>query len=244
MNVKNRRIWIIGASAGIGHALAHVLHERGATLILSARNADALHHLNSELSGKHIVVPADVTDSASLSRVVDHAGDIDSMIYMAGAYEPLALRDASPELVREIIDTNLLGAFHAIHAVLPGMRKRGKGQIALCASVAGYRGLPKGQPYSATKAALINLAESLRTEEAQAGIDVRVICPGFVRTRMTDKNPFPMPMMMDAQDAATAIADGLQGRAFEIHFPKKFTLFMKFLRLLPNALYFPLVKKL
>lgn len=137
---------------------------------------------------------------------------------------------------------NLLGAFTLIDSVLPILKQQRSGQLALCGSVAGYNGLPGGQPYSATKAAVINLAESLKAENPQ--LDIKVINPGFVKTPLTDKNSFQMPMMVSPEYAAQAIAEGLLKRGFEIHFPKKFTLLMKLLRILPRGLYFFLVSKL
>ena len=137
-----------------------------------------------------------------------------------------------------------MGTLNCLHAVLPILQRQKSGQIALCGSVAGYRGLPNAQPYGATKAAIINLAESLKLETAGSGIDVRVINPGFVRTPMTDKNSFDMPMIISPEQAARSLADQLAGSGFEIHFPKKFTWAMKILRLLPDALYFPIVRRM
>lgn len=237
-------VWIIGASSGIGRALSIRLAREGARLTLSARNRDALEDVRRTLNGPHTVVPVDVTDFDLLHTAVSGIAPLDSVIFLAGQYEPGQLGDSNAAASHTIVETNLTGALNTLHAVLPVMRRQGHGQIALCASVAGYRGLPNGQPYSATKAAIINLAESLKTEEAKNGIDIRLISPGFVKTPMTDKNAFPMPMMISPEQAADAIAAGLQGRDFEIHFPRRMTWIMKILQILPYRLYFKIAGRL
>ncbi|WP_085899585.1 SDR family NAD(P)-dependent oxidoreductase [Kiloniella majae] len=243
---KGAHIWILGASSGIGLALARELSDAGAILALSSRRRPELNDINEALGGQHLVVPCDVSDAASIeeacNKITKHFPRIDSAIYMAGYYNPTKFEDIEIQEVRKTIDVNLTGAFVFSTHILKVLRKQDKGQIALCASVAGYRGLPNGQPYSATKAAIINMAESLRIENKNPAIDIKVINPGFVRTPMTDKNPFKMPMIIEPENAAKAIASGLQSRAFEIHFPKKFTYFLKLLRILPSWIYFRLMK--
>ncbi len=239
-----KTVWIIGASSGIGHALARELHVRGATLALSARNENALNELNANLGGNHKVLAFDAADQAAFAHTFTQLGKIDSTLYLAAAYTPGKIADITQEDAAEAIASNLAGAFTLLRYLLPRYRAQGYGQIALCGSVAGYRGLPGGQPYSATKAAIINLAESLRAEVYNDNIDVKLINPGFVKTSLTDKNDFKMPMMIEPEDAARAIAGGLLGKAFEIHFPKKFTILMKIIDILPYGLYFPLVSKI
>ena len=234
-----KHIWIVGASSGIGRALAIELHAQGAHLILSARNAEALEQLNQELDNKHIINPVDVTDTKDLNKIAESIETIDSVIFMAALYDPAPLDQLNIDTAHKMVAVNVNGALNTIHAVLPKMKKHGSGQIALCGSVAGYRGLPNGQPYSATKAAIINLAESLRAEEPE--LDIKLISPGFVRTPLTDKNDFKMPMMIEAEDAAKIIAKDLLSRKFEIHFPKRFTIIMKLVGLLPRFLYFMLL---
>lgn len=240
-----KNIWILGASSGIGKALAVELAAQGATLALSARGEDKLQALNTELGGQHHVFPLDVSDADSFVKtaktVQGKFNQLDSVIFMAAIYDPAPLSQLDIKSARQMVDINLNGAFNTVHAVLPILKAQGIGQLALCGSVAGYRGLPNGQPYSATKAAVINLAESLRAEERD--LDVKLINPGFVRTPLTDKNDFPMPMMIEPEDAAKIIARELQTKRFEIHFPKKFTYFMKALRILPSWLFFILIKK-
>lgn len=237
---KDRVIWIIGASSGIGRTLAVQMAGMGARLALSARRGEELNALNADLGGSHLCLPLDVTDAATLSdaasRISTQYGRIDSVLFMAGVYKPGFYADLDLETIKRTVDINLMGALNTVSAALPVLTRQGGGQLVLCASVAGYRGLPNGQPYCATKAALISLAESLKIEQPK--LDIKVICPGFVDTPMTAKNEFMMPMMVTADTAAKAIIRGLQTKTFEIHFPLGFTLFLKLLRILPNPLFF------
>jgi short-subunit dehydrogenase len=239
--------WSIGASSGIGEALAKELASRGETVCISARNADALHTLHSSLSGSgHVVLPLDVSDRQAVAQAAHVLSGkfprIDRVIFMAGLYTPMAFGSIDLAEAERIIAVNLTSPLYVIETMLPLLLAQGGGQIALCASVAGYRGLPKSQPYGATKAGLINLAESLASEVPKQ-IDVRVINPGFVESRLTDKNDFKMPMRISPEKAAKAIADGLNRSGFEIHFPKAFTRIMKLLSYLPNSLYFALMRR-
>ncbi|NCO03971.1 MAG: SDR family NAD(P)-dependent oxidoreductase [Alphaproteobacteria bacterium] len=240
--IQGKYIWIIGASSGIGADLARELSERGATLALSARSQEKLQNLQSELGQHHLVMPLDVCDANALNKaaqeILKKFPRLDSAISMAAIYNPGAIKDMDINEAHNILNVNLNGMFNFVHAALPIFRTQKSGQIVLCGSVAGYRGLPNGQPYSASKAAVINLAESLRAEEKDNNIDVKVINPGFVKTPMTDQNDFEMPMMIDSNIAAKEIADGLIKKNFEIHFPKKFTFIMKVIRLMPSSLYF------
>lgn len=239
---EGKTIWIIGASSGIGHALACELSARGANLILSARNHDALKQLNAQLENLHTVLSFDAADKESFSAAFESIRKIDSVIYLAAAYTPGNIADISWENTAETISINLQSVFTLLRHLIPYYKSQGHGQIALCGSVAGYVGLPGGQPYSATKAAIMNLTQSLRAEMADENIDVRLISPGFVKTPLTDKNDFAMPIIIMPEEAARAIADGLKKKNFEIHFPKKFTFLIKILAALPYSLYFPLAR--
>lgn len=250
MSVKptfhDKVIWIIGASSGIGEALARELASRGAVLALSARRKDALETLKDALGGeKHRMFTLDVTDAELITRTAGAIraafGRIDSVIFLAANYTPMKLESLDLAVTRQIIDVNLTGAFHVVSAVLPILKDQSAGQIALCGSVAGYIGLPGGQPYSATKAGIINLAESLHAELPEK-IDVKLISPGFVRTNLTDKNNFEMPMIISAERAAKRIADGLLKKRFEVHFPKRFTCLLKLLRILPYPLALKIIR--
>lgn len=241
-SVKGQSIWIIGASSGIGEALARELAHQGANLILSARSQDRLDSLNQQLNGEHDVVTLDAADPSSVIRAAQTIKRLDSVIFLAALYAPHSEKSHDISLIHDMITVNLGGAFNTVNAIKERFEKQGYGQIVLCASVAGYRGLPYGQPYCATKAAIINYAESLKIELEDYNIDVKVISPGFVKTPLTDKNGFPMPMIIDAQTAAKALTKGITSKVFEIHFPKRFTYIMKIIDVLPRWLYFPIAR--
>lgn len=237
-------IWIIGASDGIGAALAREWAERGARLILSARSLNRLEELAACLGTRHVSLALDVTDRASIDAAavkIARIGALDRVVNLAALYDPGKVTDVDPAKAAQIVSANLTGSFH-IAQVAPSLLREG-GQLALCGSVAGYIGLPQGQIYSATKAGVINLAESLRAELA-GRIDVRLINPGFVDTRLTQRNDFQMPAMVTPESAAHAIIDGLNEKRFEVHFPRRLTLSLKVLRALPYWAAMPLTRRL
>lgn len=243
---KDRRIWLVGASTGIGAALARALLARGAKVAVSARSAGRLRALVAG-RGEALVLPLDVTQpddfSGAHARIVKAWGGVDLAVYLAGTYQPTRAWELTVERAREHVEANLMGAYHMLPAVLPDMLARGSGGVALVSSVAGYRGLPKSLCYGPTKAALINLAEGLYLDLAPKGIGVYVINPGFVATPLTAQNEFKMPALLTPEDAAAEIVRGLERGRFEIHFPRRFTAWLKLLRLLPYAAYFPAVRK-
>ncbi len=244
---QNKVVWIIGASSGIGEALARELASRGALLALSARNKAALENLRDSLNNEsHKVFELDVCDAESVTQkaneIRDVFGKVDSVIFLAASYTPMKLDKLDLAITQQIVEVNLLGAFHVVNSVLPILKNQSHGQIALCGSVAGYFGLPGGQPYSATKAGIINLAESLHAELPKS-IDVKLINPGFVRTKLTDQNNFKMPMIIGADVAAKSIADGLLKKQFEVHFPKKFTYLLKLLCIFPYWLMQTIIRR-
>lgn len=238
------RIWIIGASDGIGAALARDWARAGARLVLSARSADRLAGLDESLGGGHEVRPLDVSDRASVEEAaaaIARSGPLDRVVHLAALYDPGRIADLDPQSAAQIVSVNLTGSFHIAQLAPPLLRPGG--QLALCGSVAGYLGLPQGQIYSATKAGVINLAESLRAELA-GRIDVRLINPGFVDTRLTQRNDFRMPAIVSPEDAAAAIVRGLDGRGFEVHFPRRFTTALKCLAAMPYWAAFALTGRL
>ena len=241
-----QRIWIVGASQGIGRALATALAAEGAQLILSARNAEALAQLNTELGGRHTLLPLDVISENAFSNALAQLdGAIPDMaIYMAAVYTPMSLDALDARRTEEIVATNLTAAMAFTSCVFARFKQRGAGHIVLCGSIAGYTGLPKGQPYSATKAAVNNLAESLAAEAAGTGVKVQLICPGFVDTQLTRQNSFHMPARISPETAAAEICRGLHGKKFEIHFPARLTIAAKLLRCLPYALAFRILRRL
>jgi len=244
------RIWIAGASTGIGAALARHYARSGHTVFASARSLDKLQALSNEAStwpGEIEPVVCDVTDNSSVVAAVAKivgSGVIDKAILNAGYYEPIELSDLSLDHFTNTYDVNLLGVVRCLLAVLPDMSQRQGGQIAIVSSVSGYTGLPRAAAYGSSKAALINLAESLHAECAATGVDVRLVNPGFVKSPLTDKNTFNMPFIIEADEAATRIVAGLASKRFEIHFPKRFTLGLKLIRSLPYFLYLKIAARL
>ena len=247
MDFSGEHIWIIGASSGIGEALATELSNAGATLILSARREEELQIINASLGGNHVVMPLDVGDAEAIERTAHEISKtipkLDRVIFLAAIYKPANINDRDVEFTQKLVEVNLTGAILTTYAVLPIFEAQSSGQIVLCGSVAAYTGLPGGQPYSATKAGIANFTESLYAE-APDYIDVKLISPGFVRTRITDKNNFAMPMRIEPEQAARAIAKGLKARAFAIHLPKAFTYAVKFLHFLPYPVTLWLTRKM
>lgn len=244
-------VWLIGASSGIGAALAGQLRAAGYRVAVSARRAERLHALGAENPGtaeNFAVFPVDVTDeSAVVACVADieaAMGPIDSVIINAGDYSPMPLAAFDTVLFRRLMEVNYFGVVNCLAALLPVMLPRRTGQILITASIAGYRGLPLGAPYGASKAAAINLAEALQPELRRQGLHLRVINPGFVDTPLTRKNSFRMPFLMTPEAAARRIVRALARDHFEIAFPWRFAWLMKLLRCLPYRLYFPLVSRI
>jgi NAD(P)-dependent dehydrogenase (short-subunit alcohol dehydrogenase family) len=244
--VTGKLAWITGASTGIGRALALRLARDGWRVAASARGADTLRSLEEE-NGAIRAFPMDVTDAAATARVAGEIerelGTIDLVVANAGTHAPTPADAFDAAAVRRLIEVNLVGATNTLAAAMPAMLARKGGHIAIVASVAGYRGLPRAAVYSATKAGLIALAEGLKFDLDRAGVKIQVINPGFVRTPLTDKNDFPMPFLMEVDDAVERILRGLAGNAFEICFPRRFAWILKLAGLLPDRLYFPLVAK-
>ena len=241
-----KSVWLVGASSGIGQATAAALHAAGARLFVSARNAESLQAFAAQHPGA-VAVPLDVTDAVAVqaaAHTVLASGPLDLMLYCAGYYKELRAPEYSVKEMLQHNQVNYVGAVEVLGAVLPGMMARRSGHVSLISSVAGYRGLPKSLAYGPTKAALINLAETLYVDLQDSHVGVSLVCPGFVETTLTAQNDFTMPALITPAQAAQAILKGWASGAFEIHFPKRFTLWMKALALLPARLYFPVIRKL
>lgn len=240
----SQRVWILGASSGIGAALARQLANAGAQLALSARRENALQEV---AGGNELIVPMDVSDANALNSacelLLDRWGGIDMVVFCAGVYTPMRAWEIDLAAVRETLAVNLQGVYNLLDAVVPLFLKNGSGGICLVSSVAGYTGLPKALAYGPSKAALINLAQILYTDLSPRGIGIYLINPGFVETRLTQKNDFHMPALITPDEAARAILDGIRKGRFEIDFPKRFTRWMKWLSRMPDRIRFYLLRK-
>ena len=242
-NWSGQRIWLIGASSGIGAALAQQALAQGARVALSARRGAALQ----QVAGAHpnaLIVPLDVLDHAAWQRVhgdiSDAFGGIDLLLFCAADYRPERSWEVSVAGAEKTLRTNFLSVYSALATVLPAMLASHTGGIALVASVAGYVGLPNASVYGPGKAALINLAEILYSDLHDKGINVYLINPGFVKTGLTAQNSFAMPALLTPEAAARAIWQGIAQGRFEIHFPQRFTRFLKLLQMLPYRWRFAL----
>ena len=242
---RGKTVWLVGASTGIGRATAHKLHTLGAKVIVSARSQAALDTFAAGHPGA-TVVAMDAADAASVetaAQTVLAAGPLDLVLYYAGYYREMRATEFDLGQMLQHNQVNYVGALYLLSAVLPHFLARKTGHISLVSSVAGYRGLPQGLAYGPTKAALINLAETLHVDLKDGHISVSLICPGFVETALTAQNKFSMPGLIKPEKAADEILRGWARGEFEIHFPKRFTLFMKALALLPPVLYFAVIRK-
>jgi short-subunit dehydrogenase len=230
-------VWVTGASSGIGAALVRELAGRGCRVAASARRADRLEELAASAPGEVMAVPADVTDRdammAAAEAVRERFGAIDLAVLNAAYWGQFSVEAWDTDVIRRHFDTNVIGMVHGVEAVLADMRRRRSGAIAGVASLAGFRGFPKSEAYGATKAAEINMLESLRIDLRPLGISVHTVCPGFVRTDLTAKNTFPMPFMLDPDDAARRIARGLERGKAEIAFPLPMLALMKVAKVVP-----------
>lgn len=245
-----RTAWLVGASTGIGRATASRLHAAGARVVVSARGEDALRAFEAEHPGA-VGLALDVTDRAAVAAaardVGQRLGRLDLVVYCAGYYAPMRATAFDLDVALRHEQVNYTGALHLLDGVLPMLLAQGRagqgGHLSLVSSVAGYRGLPNALAYGPTKAALINLAEVLYLDLSPLGVGVSVINPGFVETPLTAQNQFRMPALITAAQAAQAMLDGWASGRFEIHFPKRFTLWLKAMRNLTDPLYFAAVRR-
>jgi short-subunit dehydrogenase len=237
-DLAGKRVWVVGASSGIGAATAKALVERGAHVAISARRETELR----QVAGSSMtVVVADVTDRASVdsaaTQVREALGRIDMVIINAGFWEQMDATAWDRDLFERHVQVNLLGMNNCIGAVLPRMVAGRTGTIVGVASVAGYRGLGGAEAYGATKAAQINMLEGMRVALRKKGVRVVTVCPGFVKTGLTESNTFPMPFLIEADEAADSICRGLERGQMEVVFPVPMAALMKVARLLPVRLW-------
>jgi len=255
-----KNCWIVGASSGIGFELAKKLCVNGFNIVASARSLENLNILKNQIEdnkkstknlqnyGDVMIEVVDVEDYEALKKtwqnILEKNHKIDLVIFASAIYEQMDLRDFDLELSKKIMHVNFDGFLNFLHLVTPHFMQNKNGHIATIASVAGYRGLPKSLAYGASKSAMINLCEGIYPELKANNITLSVINPGFVKTRLTAKNNFPMPFLISQERASDYIYQGLMAKKFEIHFPKKFTFILKFLRIIPYKIYLPIINNI
>ena len=247
MPENQKKIWITGASSGIGKAVAIKFANEGWKVAVSARRKELLDELAKNQNIQSF--PLDVTDRSQISNVlkdiINEFGDLDICLFSSGTYEPKDEQSIDPDKIKNVINVNFLGVIDCVKAVEDYFKNKRSGHISIVSSIAGYRGLPNSSGYGPSKAALTNFSESIYFDFKKFGIRVSVVSPGFIKTPLTDKNDFPMPFLRTPDYAAEKIFNGLvKSKSFEIHFPKALTLTLKFLRILPYSLYLFLVDKL
>lgn len=233
--------WLVGASEGLGRALARHLNNAGANLVLSARNENRLDELARELGGAR-VVPVDLTSNVSIEASVDHVGPVDGLIYCAGAYEPMKSANWDDDAVDLMCQVNFLGAVKLLGRIVPDFVKNDFGHVVLIGSLAGHRGLPGAIGYGASKAALMHLGETIYADLHNTGVKVQVINPGFIETRLTAKNEFTMPMLMTPDQAAEKTIAAMRKARFETNFPAPFSWLFTLSHFVPRRWFLKLMK--
>lgn len=248
MQHTRKLAWVTGATSGIGRAVALKLVEDGWDIAASSRREDELLKLVTSAPQHVRSYPLDVTDLDTVKNTVQkietEMGEISLVFLCAGTYTRDSAMSFDSKLFKQMTDVNLVGTAHCLESVMPKMIKRRRGHIAVVSSVAGYRGLPGGAFYGATKAALTNMCEALYPELESNGVRLSLVSPGFVDTPLTKKNDFPMPFIVPVEEAADAIVNGLKSKRFETVFPLKMAVAMKLLRILPNTLLFAITRRL
>lgn len=233
---ENRTWWIVGASEGLGAAIARKLDTAGARLVLSARSHDKLDALAGSLRDAR-ALPMDVTDPGSVRAAVALAGDVDGLIFSVGAYDPMTAADWDPDAAVTMGEVNFIGALRLLGHVTPRMVERGQGRIVLIGSLAGFAGLPGSIGYAASKAGLMHLAEDMRVDLKGTGVTVQRANPGFIRSRLTDKNTFDMPQIMEPDTAADHVVRAIRSGRFSTSFPRPFSWLFSIGGSLPTSLF-------
>jgi short-subunit dehydrogenase len=239
-NWQGKRYWLVGASEGLGREVAFSLSRAGAEVIVSARSEDRLKELVAELPGKASYITVDVADRAAVEAAAKEAGEIDGVVYLAGVYWPMKAQEWDNEKSDMMGEVNFLGASRVVGAVIKDMVAKGAGHIVLVGSLSGFRGLPGAIGYSASKAGLMSLAESMQADLRTSPIEVQLINPGFIKTRLTDKNDFTMPFIMSAEDAAKEVFEHMNTDAFKKSFPMLFSWVFRLSQFMPDWMYYRL----
>ena len=240
---SGKRYWLVGASEGLGRALAFEMSRAGATLILSARNADRLAELVAELPGPATAVALDIADTNSVQTAAAQVGQIEGVVFLAGVYWPMEAQAWNAEQAETMVNINFTGAVRVVGAVMPAFVARGSGHIVLTGSLSGFRGLSGAIGYSASKAGIMALAESMQADLHGTGIRVQLANPGFIATRLTAKNDFKMPFLMTAEQAARILFAHMATSRFKRSFPTVFSWVFRGSQFLPDWLYYRLFGK-
>ena len=234
---SGKRYWLVGASEGLGRALAMKLSRAGVELILSARSGERLRELAEELPGRAHVVPMDIADRASVEAAAQEVGEIDGLVFLAGVATLIKATEWDADRVEQMFDVNLTGAARVIGQVIGGMVARDAGHIMMIGSLSAYRGLPGSIGYSASKAGLMALAESMHGDLRHTSVLVQLSNPGYIQTRMQDDNPYSKPFIMSPEEAAQQVFDQMNTDRFHKAFPLGFSLLFRASRFLPTGLY-------
>ncbi len=234
----SKRYWLVGASDGLGAAVAQKLSRAGAEVILSARSEDKLAALVADLPGKASYQVLDVSDNDSVKAAAEAVGEVDGVVYLAGVYWPFSAREWDADQANAMADINFTGLMRVMGQVVPGMVARDRGHIVITSSLTGFRGLPGSIGYTASKAATMSLAECMYADLRKTGVDVQVINPGFIKTQLTDKNDFTMPFIMEPEQAAQEVFEHMSTDNFKKSFPWLFSLVFRGSQFLPDWLYF------
>ena len=238
---QGKRYWLVGASEGLGAALAQRLSTAGVHVILSARNADRLAELAATLPGPSTVLPLDVADGDSVAAAAARLGEIDGVVWLAGVYWPMRAQDWNAGQAVAMADINFTGALRVLGHAVPPMVARDRGHVVIIGSLSGFRGLPGAIGYGASKAATMSLAESMHADLRRSGVRVQLANPGFIRTRLTDKNDFRMPFLMEPEDAAREVFELMcDSGAFKRNFPRVFSWLFRLSQFMPDWLYYRL----
>lgn len=237
---QGKRYWLVGASEGLGREVAFCLSRAGAEVVVSARSEDRLKELVEELPGKSSYVTVDVADRAAVEAAAKDVGEIDGVVYLAGVYWPMKSQEWDNEKADLMGEVNFLGASRVVGAVIKDMVAKDKGHIVLVGSLSGFRGLPGAIGYCSSKAGMMALAESMQADLRKTPIDVQLVNPGFIKTRLTDKNDFHMPFIMSPEDAAKEVFDHMNSDDFKKSFPMLFSWVFRLSQFMPDWMYYRL----
>ena len=233
-----KRYWLVGASEGLGRSLAMVMSAAGVEVIVSARSQERLDELVAELPGKALAVACDISDQASVDAAAAQIGEVDGIVFLAGVYWPMSTKKWDAAKATAMADVNFTGAFRTLGAVMPQFLERDSGHVVLTGSLSGFRGLPKALGYGASKAGVMYLGESMQADLRKTGVQVQLVNPGFIKTRLTEKNDFKMPFIMEPEEAARLMFEFMGTDGFKRSFPRGFSYFFRLSQFFPDWLYY------